>query len=85
MQNDNSRFNFNIDNKTFEEAKEESLTKKEREVLICTALGDSNEAISKKLKISESTLKNHKTKIFKKLHVSNTAEAVFYASKQNLI
>lgn len=85
LHDDQSRFNFNVEKNTFEAAKDESLTKKEMEVLICTALGDSNEAISKKLKISESTLKNHKTKIFKKLHVSNTAEAVFYASKQNLI
>jgi len=85
MQNDNSRFNFNIENKTFEAAQNTVLTKREKEILKFIAIGDRIEVISQKLKISESTIKNHKTQIFKKLHVSNNAEAVFYASKQNII
>lgn len=86
MQDDQSRFNFNIENKTFEVAqKNERLTKREKEILKFIAIGDRIEVISKKLKITESTIKNHKTKIFEKLHANSAAEAVFYASKQNLI
>jgi len=86
MQDDQSRFNFNIENKTFEVAqKNEGLTKREKEILKFIAIGDRIEVISKKLKITESTIKNHKTKIFEKLHANSAAEAVFYASKQNLI
>lgn len=86
MHDNNSRFNFNIENKTFEAAKKnERLTKREKEILKCIAIGDRIEVISKKLKITESTIKNHKTKIFEKLHANSAAEAVFYASKQNII
>ncbi len=85
MQDDNSRFNFNIENKTFEDAQNTVLTKREKEILKFIAIGDRIEVISQKLKISESTIKNHKTKLFEKLHANSAAEAVFYASKQNLI
>lgn len=85
MQDDKSRLNFNIEKKTFEDAQDMVLTKREKEILKFIAIGDRIEVISQKLKISESTIKNHKTKIFEKLHANSAAEAVFYASKQNLI
>lgn len=85
MQDDKSRFNLNIEKKTFEAAQDMVLTKREKEILKFIAIGDRIEVISQKLKISESTIKNHKTKIFEKLQAKSTAEAVFYASKQNII
>ncbi len=81
----NIRYNFNRKHKTFEVVQDIKLTKREMEILNYIAIGNQVELISKELKISESTIKNHKTKIFKKLHANNSAEAVFFASKQNII
>jgi DNA-binding CsgD family transcriptional regulator len=85
MQDDHKRYDFNEKNKAFEFTKNIGLSNREKEVLIYIAYGDNMQMISKKLGISESTIKNHKTKIFEKLHANNAVEAVFFASKQNII
>jgi DNA-binding NarL/FixJ family response regulator len=85
MQDDHKRYNLDRENKAFEFVPNKGLTKREKEVLKNIAIGNKMEIIADQLGISESTIKNHKTRIFKKLHARTAAEAVFYASKQNII
>lgn len=85
MQDDKTRYNLNIEEKTFEPVKTQKLTNREKEILKYIAIGISTNAIVKKLGISDSTVKNHKTKILKKLNAKTSTEAVFNAIKQNLI
>lgn len=55
---------------------ESSLSQREEEVLQWVALGKTNSEIGHILAISEFTIKNHLRNIFKKLNVSNRAQAV---------
>jgi len=57
-------------------APESSLSQREEEVLQWVALGKTNTEIGRILAISEFTIKNHLRSIFKKLDVSNRAQAV---------
>jgi DNA-binding CsgD family transcriptional regulator len=52
------------------------LSAREVEILQWVALGKTNPEIGKILKISEFTVKNHMQRIFKKMDVSNRAQAV---------
>ena len=52
------------------------LSAREVEILQWVALGKTNPAIGKILEISEFTVKNHMQRIFKKMNVSNRAQAV---------
>lgn len=52
------------------------LTEREAEVLCWVALGKTNPEIGNILDISEFTVKNHMQRIFKKMEVSNRAQAV---------
>ncbi|MFT3662986.1 MAG: response regulator transcription factor [Gordonia sp. (in: high G+C Gram-positive bacteria)] len=63
----------------------DELTDREREVLRLLADGMSNGGISKKLFISESTVKFHIRNIIRKLRVSKRTDAVYVASKRGLI
>lgn len=63
---------------------EESLTAREIEVLCLIAEGMINKEIGKKLYISEKTVKNHVSNIFKKINVSDRTQAAIYAFKRNL-
>ena len=63
MQDDNTRHNLNLEEKVFESVKTQKLTNREKEILKYIAIGISTNAIAKKLGISDSTIKNHKTKI----------------------
>ena len=85
MQDERVRYNFNRGRRCFRKTQQKELTKREYDILKCIAMGDKIEEIENKLKISGSTVKNHKTKIFKKLNAKNSAEAVFFASKRNII
>lgn len=60
---------------------QESLTRREIEVLILIARGKNNKAISEELFISEKTVKNHITNIFRKINVADRTQAALYASK----
>ena len=54
------------------------LTDREKQVLQWIAKGPTNEEISSRLLISESTIENHIHHIYKKLRISNQAQAVVY-------
>ena len=62
-----------------------SLTKREREILICIAQGKSNIEISKELFITEHTVKKHTSNIFSKLNLKDRIQAALYAYNNGLI
>lgn len=62
-----------------------SLTKREMEVLIQVAKGMFNKEIATYLCISERTVKNHLSNIFKKLEVSDRTQAAVFAIKNNIV
>lgn len=61
------------------------LTKRELEVLKLMAVGSYNKEIGEKLDISERTVKNHISSIFKKIDVSDRTQAAIFAIRNNLI
>lgn len=63
----------------------ENLTKREIEVLIMVAEGDFNKDIAARMGISERTVKNHISNIFKKIDVADRTQAAVFAIKNNLI
>lgn len=63
----------------------ESLTKRELEVLIQVANGMFNKEIATSLNISERTVKNHISNIFKKIEVSDRTQAAVFAIKNDII
>lgn len=63
----------------------EELTKREMEVLIKIANGMSNKEIASTLNISERTVKNHISNIFKKIDVSDRTQAAVFAIRNNII
>jgi len=62
----------------------EKLTERELEVLKQMVQGMNNKTIAEKLFISEKTVKNHTTNIFRKLEVNDRTQAVLYAVKHKL-
>lgn len=63
----------------------DSLTGREKEVLIQVANGMFNKEIANTLNISERTVKNHISNIFKKIDVSDRTQAAVFAIKNDLI
>ena len=63
----------------------ESLTKRELEVLIQVANGMFNKEIAMALDISERTVKNHISNIFKKIEVSDRTQAAVFAIRNDII
>ncbi len=61
------------------------LTQRELEVLSLISKGMLNKEIAAELFVSEKTVKNHVSNIFKKLHVSDRTQAAIYALKNDLI
>lgn len=61
------------------------LTKREMEVLKLVAIGSYNKEIGEKLDISERTVKNHISSIFKKIEVTDRTQAAVFAIRNNLI
>ncbi|WP_313758424.1 response regulator transcription factor [Tissierella sp.] len=70
-------FNTSID-------KINSLTKREYEILILIAEGLNNKDIADSLYISEKTVKNHVSNIFKKLDLNDRVQAAIFAYKNNI-
>ena len=73
----------------FEEAGSEpsapSLTERELEIITALARGRSNKQIARALNISEKTVRNHISNIYKKLHVYDRTQAVLYAIREGLV
>lgn len=63
----------------------DSLTKRELEVLIQVANGMFNKEIATTLDISERTVKNHISNIFKKIEVSDRTQAAVFAIRNDII
>lgn len=64
--------------------KVEALTKREYEVLTLVAEGLNNREIAERLFISEKTVKNHVSNIFKKIHVNDRIQAAIFAYRNNI-
>ena len=62
-----------------------SLTRREKDVLLLVTQGENNKSIAEKLVVSEITVKSHLNNIFKKLNVSNRTQAVLLAMQMNLV
>jgi DNA-binding NarL/FixJ family response regulator len=63
---------------------ENNLTQREIEVLMLIADGKNNREIADELYISEKTVKNHVSNIFKKIDVSDRTQAAIYVFKNHL-
>lgn len=61
------------------------LTRRELEVLILVANGMFNKEIATRLSISERTVKNHISNIFKKIEVADRTQAAVFAIRNDLI
>ncbi len=61
------------------------ITRREREVLTLVAQGYINKEIGMKLNISEKTVKNHVSNLFKKIGVNDRTQAAVYAIKNNYV
>jgi DNA-binding NarL/FixJ family response regulator len=62
-----------------------SLTDREIEVIKALAQGKSNKEIARDLDISEKTVRNHASNIYKKLHIFDRTQAVIYAVRHGLV
>lgn len=71
--------------KNEDEIKIESLTERELQVLKELAIGKFNRDIAKEMEVSERTVKNHISSIFKKLDVTDRTQAAVFAIKNDLI
>ncbi|MCQ1530001.1 response regulator [Lutispora saccharofermentans] len=70
--------------KTYRSNTENDLTRREYEVLSLIADGMNNKDIADKLFISEKTVKNHVSSIFRKINVNDRTKAAIYAYKNNI-
>lgn len=71
--------------RTNRQSLQDILTNREIDVLCLMAVGHKNEEIATELVISEQTVKNHITNIFRKLNVETRVEAVLYAISAELV
>ena len=71
--------------KNIDTARIESLTKRELEVLKLLAVGMYNKEVAEELDISERTVKNHVSNIFKKLDVADRTQAAVFAIRNNIV
>jgi len=68
-----------------ERRKEERLTYREVEVLQLIGRGMNNQEVAQKLFLSEKTVKNHLTNIFRKINVVDRTQAVLYAIRNKIV
>jgi len=76
--------------KTFEGIRSEAeitprLTERELGVIKALARGKSNKEIALSLGISEKTVRNHASNLYKKLHIFDRTQAVIYAIRKGLV
>ena len=62
-----------------------NLTERELQVIMALAQGKSNKEIARDLDISEKTVRNHASNIYKKLHIFDRTQAVIYAIREGLV
>ena len=74
-----------LNSKMIQKNEIDALTKREMEVLKEMAVGKFNRDIAKEMKISERTVKNHISSIFKKLEVTDRTQAAVFAIRNNII
>lgn len=77
--------NNQLVNRDSDKDKIDLLTNRELEVLVQVANGMFNKEIALNLNISERTVKNHISNIFKKIDVSDRTQAAVFAIKNNII
>ena len=77
--------NSRMINRDIDNEKLKSLTKREIEVLKDIAAGLLNKEIATNLGISERTVKNHISNIFKKIDVADRTQAAVFAIKNNIV
>lgn len=77
--------NANLEEKSNAKKKISELTKREIDVLKMIASGAFNKEIALTLNISERTVKNHISNIFKKIEVSDRTQAAVFAIKNGII
>lgn len=77
--------NSNLVKRDVVKDKLEELTVRELEVLKMLAKGLLNKEIAVTLNISERTVKNHVSNIFKKINVSDRTQAAVFAIKNNIV
>lgn len=70
--------------KTYKANTDNDLTRREYEVLSLIADGMNNKDIADTLFISEKTVKNHVSSIFRKINVNDRTKAAIYAYKNNI-
>jgi DNA-binding NarL/FixJ family response regulator len=68
-----------------QQAEQDPLSEREREVMRLLALGHTNQEIASKLYISVRTAETHRSHIMQKLRLANRAELVRYALSQGLL
>lgn len=61
------------------------LTQRELEVIRTLAQGKSDRQIAQSLQISEKTVRNHTSSIYRKLHIFDRTQAVIYAIREGVI
>lgn len=67
------------------ESVSEALTTREMEIIRLIAAGKNNKDIAEELYISQKTVKNHISSIFRKINVQDRTQAALYAIKSNLV
>lgn len=77
--------NSRLINRDMDKEKLVSLTKREVEILTQVACGMFNKEIAVNLNISERTVKNHISNIFKKIDASDRTQAAVFAIRNNIV
>ena len=77
--------NSRLINRDIDKEKLETLTKRELEILAQVSSGMFNKEIAVNLNISERTVKNHISNIFKKIDVSDRTQAAVFAIRNNIV
>jgi DNA-binding CsgD family transcriptional regulator len=79
------KLNYSSPKKCFIPAKTETLTDKEKLILLLNSRGYTEQDTANNLHISVNTVKSHKRNIYKKTHTTNFSEAFVYASMHRML
>jgi two-component system nitrate/nitrite response regulator NarL len=63
----------------------DKLTPRERDILACLALGESNKFIARKLDLADSTVKIHVQNVLKKLKLTSRVQAAVFAVEHRML